>query len=86
MSENTQKDMEKNVQEENVQETLVTEEKKETAQEEKKEKKRCPECMCIEWNHVGNWVYFVYLFVVTKNIGCIEGTSTSHAHYYGRFQ
>ena len=39
MSENTQKDMEKNVQEENVQETPVTEEKKETAQEEKKEKK-----------------------------------------------
>ena len=29
MSENTQKDMEKNVQEENVQETPVTEEKKE---------------------------------------------------------
>ena len=39
MSENTQKDMEKNVQEENVPETPVTEEKKETAQEEKKEKK-----------------------------------------------
>ena len=39
MSENTQKDMDKKVQEENVQETPVTEEKKETAQEEKKEKK-----------------------------------------------
>ncbi len=37
MSENTQKDMEKNVQEENVQEAPVTEEKMEAAQEEKKE-------------------------------------------------